>query len=62
MFLVAGEDKATALRAVLEGASEPQTLPAQRVRPRDGELVWLVDRAAARLLKEPQQRLQKVGS
>jgi len=50
IFLVAGGDKATALRAVLEGVPEAERLPAQRIRPRDGELVWLVDRAAARLL------------
>jgi 6-phosphogluconolactonase len=50
IFLVAGEDKATALRAVLEEVPEPECLPAQRIRPRDGELVWLVDRPAARLL------------
>jgi len=62
MFLVAGEDKATALHAVLEGAPGPEKLPAQRIRPRDGELVWLVDRAASRLLTVPRQQLQKVGA
>jgi len=62
MFLVAGEDKAAALQAVLAGAPEPETLPAQSICPRDGELVWLVDRAASRLLKMPRQQPQKVGS
>ncbi|MGO9124570.1 MAG: 6-phosphogluconolactonase [Terriglobales bacterium] len=45
MFLVSGADKAGILREVLEN---PQAaLPAQRVRPTNGRLVWMVDRAAA---------------
>ena len=43
-FLVAGEDKAAALRLAVEA---PGTLPAQQVAPRQGALVWLVDSAAA---------------
>jgi len=50
IFLVAGGEKAETLRAVLEGPRDPQRLPAQFVRPHRGELIWLVDRAAARLL------------
>jgi 6-phosphogluconolactonase len=45
VFLVAGKDKAQVLRQVLKG--EPGQFPAQLVRPTDGELVFLVDRAAA---------------
>jgi 6-phosphogluconolactonase len=49
VFLVAGADKAPALaRAVLDEGAE--LLPAQRVRP-DGDLVWLVDAAAAAQLE-----------
>ena len=48
MFLVSGEDKAEALRAVLEGARDPERYPAQIV---EGRSLWMVDRAAARLLK-----------
>jgi 6-phosphogluconolactonase len=44
-FLVSGNDKAEILREVLE--VEPAGLPAQKVRPVDGKLLWLVDRAAA---------------
>jgi 6-phosphogluconolactonase len=44
-FLVAGEDKAPALHEVLE--NKDSGLPAQHVRPRNGKLIWLVDRAAA---------------
>lgn len=52
LFLVHGADKAEALRAVLEGEtfSGDDALPARSVRPAHGELIWLVDRAAARFL------------
>lgn len=50
LFLVAGEDKAEALRAVLHGDYRPSTYPAQAVKPVDGTLTWLVDSAAASLL------------
>jgi 6-phosphogluconolactonase len=50
IFLVSGEEKAEALRAVLEGGFEPDRYPAQIVRPAKGSLVWMVDRAAARTL------------
>ena len=51
MFLVAGPDKAAVLRDVLEGPHDPHRLPAQLVRPEDGDdLTWLVDEAAASLL------------
>lgn len=51
LFLVSGEEKAEALRNVLEGDLQPDRFPAQGVRPESGDLVWLVDRAAARLLR-----------
>jgi 6-phosphogluconolactonase len=50
LFLLHGADKAEALLAVLEGDESPAPLPSRRVRPEAGELIWLVDRAAARLL------------
>jgi 6-phosphogluconolactonase len=50
MFLVVGETKADRLQDVLEGPHQPETLPAQLIRPTDGELLWLVDQAAARKL------------
>ena len=53
MFLVAGEDKAETLRRILhEGAAS--NLPAARVEPWDGALIWLVDRAAAAKLTAPE--------
>jgi len=50
IFLVSGEDKADALVAVREGERQVERYPAQVVAPDDGELLWLVDRAAARQL------------
>jgi len=46
VFLVAGPEKAKIVKTVL---AEQSTLPAAMVRPTDGELVWLADRAAAAL-------------
>jgi 6-phosphogluconolactonase len=47
MFIVSGADKATALKAILEGPYEPDQLPAQLINPTNGRLVWLLDRAVA---------------
>ncbi|HKP76069.1 MAG TPA: 6-phosphogluconolactonase [Longimicrobiaceae bacterium] len=46
MFVV-GAGKADVVWKVLEGPLDPFRLPAQLARPTDGELVWIVDRAAA---------------
>jgi 6-phosphogluconolactonase len=48
IFMVAGADKAEALRKVLEGP--PGQFPAQRVQPLNGSLSWFLDEAAARKL------------
>lgn len=50
MFLVSGEEKAGVLKEVLQGPSDPERLPSQLIKPAQGRLVWIVDRAAARLL------------
>jgi 6-phosphogluconolactonase len=50
IFMVAGADKAPALKAVLEGPFEPEQLPAQLIQPKNGKLVWLVDTAAGAML------------
>jgi len=49
-FLVAGEDKAEALKNVLEGSYQPEVYPSQLIRPRNGTLLWMVEEAAAHLL------------
>ena len=50
-FLVAGEGKSGALRQILEGDADPRAYPAKFIRPEGGDLTWMVDRAAASLLK-----------
>jgi 6-phosphogluconolactonase len=47
LFLVTGAGKAEALGEVLRGEPDPRRLPSQLIRPLDGALEWLVDRAAA---------------
>ncbi len=47
LFLVAGQDKADALQAVLEGEYNPDEYPAQIIRPTQGEVTWMLDPAAA---------------
>ena len=51
-FLAAGEDKAEALKNVLEGSYQPDLYPSQLIRPSNGTLLWMVDDAAARLLAD----------
>ncbi|MCS6851788.1 MAG: 6-phosphogluconolactonase [Gemmataceae bacterium] len=46
-FLVSGVEKADIVREVIEGPRDPQRLPAQLIQPIDGELIWLIDQAAA---------------
>ena len=50
IFLVSGAEKAEALKEVLEGEHRPDRFPAQLIQPGPGKLLWIVDRAAARLL------------
>ena len=47
LFLVTGESKSGMLARVINGTHHPKGLPAQRIRPTDGEIIWLVDDAAA---------------
>jgi 6-phosphogluconolactonase len=50
IFLVTGAGKAERLPQVIRGTRDPQKLPSQLIQPVNGSLVWLVDKAAARLL------------
>ena len=52
LFLVAGERKAGAVARVLGRSRSAEPLPAALVRPGDGTLTWLLDRAAARGLDD----------
>lgn len=50
-FLVSGVDKAQVLHEVLETDSSGEQYPSKLIRPTDGKLLWLIDRAAASGLK-----------
>lgn len=53
IFLVTGAAKAEPLRDVLHPSPHRPALPVQRVRPTEGTLTWLVDKAAATQIKAP---------
>jgi 6-phosphogluconolactonase len=50
VFLIAGQSKATALAAILDGPQDVSRLPSQGVAPSDGKLLFLIDQAAGKLL------------
>jgi 6-phosphogluconolactonase len=50
-FVVSGMSKAQRLAEVLEGPFNPDLLPAQAIRPRQGRLTWMVDQAATHSLR-----------
>jgi 6-phosphogluconolactonase len=52
LFQIEGEDKASPLHEVLDGAYDPDRYPAQLIRAAEGECYWFVDRQAAKLLPE----------
>src|SRR5208282_145660 len=54
IFLAAGADKADIVREVLENGNA--NLPSQKVRPSDGRLLWLLDRAAGQRLKQADEK------
>jgi 6-phosphogluconolactonase len=52
IFLACGPDKAGMVQQVLEGKNTPP-YPSQLVQPKDGNLLWLLDQAAAAKLSHP---------
>ena len=46
-FLVSGQDKSSALRAVLDSHYQPDEFPAQIIQPTHGTVTWFLDNAAA---------------
>lgn len=50
LFLVTGESKAGAVSAVLNGPHQPDQWPGQLIWPDSGQVIWLLDKAAASLL------------
>ena len=52
VFMATGEKKANTLAEVLSDRYNPERYPAQRIDPKDGRLIWLVDGAAASKLPQ----------
>lgn len=50
VFLVYGAGKAQAVSNIIEGEKNIEEYPAQLIAPADGELYWVMDKAAATLL------------
>jgi 6-phosphogluconolactonase len=50
VFMAVGENKANTLAEVLSDSYNPAKYPAQRIDPKEGRLIWLVDEAAASTL------------
>jgi len=50
--LVAGASKAETLHNVIKGERNLDLYPAQRIQPVNGNLVWMIDEAAGRLLNQ----------
>ncbi len=51
VLMAAGEDKADILGRVLGSSRDPGLYPAQRIDPKDGKLIWLVDQLAAKNIR-----------
>ena len=49
VFTITGEEKSKTVQTVLEDGKK--RLPAQKIRPMDGRVTWLMDRGAAALLR-----------
>lgn len=49
IFLVSGGGKSWTLQKVIYGSYQPDRYPAQVIQPHDGQVMWLVDEAAASL-------------
>ncbi len=52
-FLIEGEEKAEMVRTVFTGPYDPETYPAQLIRPASGKLILMLDSAAAAQLPGP---------
>jgi 6-phosphogluconolactonase len=59
VFLITGEGKARTVQTVLE--DRKIQLPAQKIRPLNGQVTWLLDRKAASLLSEDLHHDKVIG-
>ncbi len=50
IFLANGSEKATVLKEILENGTSEKILPARMARPKNGNLIWLLDKTVASLL------------
>lgn len=50
LFLIAGADKADALREVLQGEHNPDKFPSQFIKPENGKLLFLLDKESAKFI------------
>ena len=50
IFIAAGKEKAPVVSTIFSGGAAAGNIPARMVRPREGELIWLLDRDAASLI------------
>lgn len=63
LFLITGGGKASMVRSILEPRSETErTLPASLVKPKNGRVIWLLDRPAASALSPNVERLTAQGT
>ena len=53
IFLIQGADKADVLQKVFQGDYEPETYPSQLIRPTNGKVTLVLDKAAAAKLPPP---------
>ena len=56
MFLISGANKAAAVKRVLEGSDNPDQVPAHLVAPKDGVVIWMMDKPAASQLSPASSR------
>jgi 6-phosphogluconolactonase len=47
IFMVTGKDKVHAVSETMNGPKNLEKLPAQRIQPVDGKLIWMLDACAA---------------
>jgi 6-phosphogluconolactonase len=50
LLLVSGSQKADTLKSLLAGSSSPERYPVQWIQPKHGDMLWFLDRSAAKLL------------
>jgi 6-phosphogluconolactonase len=52
IFLVVGKAKARMPQIALSDHYDPENIPVQRIKPAQGYIIWHVDSAAAKLIRE----------